>query len=114
MGGEIRELVNLNLFGAFEKPAEVVPEERRVADIDGADVCHFMECDESDNIFVDELLFFVALTQAHEDLFALVHGIRRVICVGSRFRKTGGVGVEIAEHLLYERLLTVGLFEVAH
>ena len=114
MGGEICVLIDLNLFGAFEEPAEVIPEERCVADIHRADVGHLMECDESDNVFVDELLLFIALAQTHEDLFALVHGIRRVIRIGSGFRETGRVGVEIAEHLLYERLLTVGLFEVAH
>ena len=114
MGGEIRKLVYLDLFGAFEEPAEVVPEERCMADVYGADVCHLVESDDGDDVFVDELLLFVALAQAHEDLFALVHGIRRVIRIGSGFRETGGVGVEIAEHLLYKGLLTVGLLEVAH
>ena len=85
MRGEIGELIDLEFLCALQEPAEVVPEERRVSDIHGADVSHLVERHEGDDVLIHELLLFVALPQAHEDLFAFVHGLRCVAGIGGGF-----------------------------
>lgn len=114
MGCEIGVAIDLDLLGALQKPAEVIPEQRRVTDVYRADVCEFMDGDEGDNVLVHQFLLGIALAETHEDLFALVDGIGGIGGVGSGFRETGGIGIKIADHLGDERLVGVRLFEGIH
>ena len=82
MCGEIRELIDLYLFGALQEPAEVIPELGRMADVGGADMGEFMESDERDDVLADELFALVALTETHIDLLSFINGVGRVGGVG--------------------------------
>ena len=105
---EIGEFVDLNGLCFFQEPAEVVPKERGVPDVDGPDVGEFMDGHEGDDVLIHEFLFFVALAEAHVDLFALVHGVRGVGGIGRGLGKAGGIGIEITGHLRYEGLEVLG------
>ena len=112
--GEIRVFVDAHGLRALEEPAEVVPELRSVTHVGCADMAQLMERYEGDNILIDELFTLIALTETHIDLFALIHGVRRVRGIGGRLRETTGIRVKIAAHLFDECLVRVRLLEIAH
>jgi hypothetical protein len=95
MGGKIRIFVDLDGFGLLEKPRKVIPEVGCVSYGGRSAMGHLVQSNEGDDVLANELFLYVTLSQAHVNLVTLVDSVTRILCVGSRFRKSIGSTVKI-------------------
>ena len=99
----VLELVLLDLDGAAQQEAHVVPELGCVAHARRHQVCQLVDRHKHERVGIAKILRRLLVTDTEDDFLALVHAVRRVLGLGQRLGDA--VGVEASLHVFAAGLL---------
>ena len=113
MGAKVAVLIDADALGLLQKPGEVVPKVRTVADCLRDHVAHLVNGYKGDDIFLHKgLVFALPLSEAKEDGFSLIDGVAGELGIGRGLLEAVRLGLKVAHELLDLRLVWKGGFEV--